>query len=243
MGAPVVIRGVEVEARADGDLDVTYRVETAAPALVPARTMCRVGDRNLIYPMAQGEPAGTRLSSLYRADPFDERATACQIDFLYAAPSDQTHWRPAGRACWQAGVLRDGACADASFPPPVLAAAGAVVLEWTALELHDSSAVLTALFTLTQPVEGDRRFIGTIRCDDSLGKVAGEAALAFVPLDQIPVGASVFGPLTFALERTPAADAQCAVEIVSRTVGSSGGGERIHAQYCVTTRSVRIGRC
>ncbi len=238
-----MIRGVDVEPQPGGGLAVSYRVDATGPALVPARTMCRVGDRNVVYPMsASGKVAGPRLSSMYRADPFTDVPGVCQIEFFYA-PTEQTRWQPAGRACWQGGALRDGACPDASFPPPELATAGAVVLERTALELRDSSATVTALFTLTQPVADDRRFAAAIRCADPAGAIIGEAALTFVPLGDIPVGASVFGPITFALERTPARDAQCGLDILSRSLGEAPGGDRIHAQYCVTTRSVRVGRC
>jgi hypothetical protein len=243
MGAPAKIRGLEVEARPAGRLAVSYRVDATGPALVPVRTMCRVGQRNVMYPMtASGKVAGPRLSSLYRPAPFSDAPAVCQLDFFYA-PAEQARWQPAGRACWRAGALRDGACPDASFPPPELASAGAVVLEQTALELHDSSATVTALFTLAQPVSDDRRFAAAIRCEDATGPVAGEAALTFVPLGEVPVGASVFGPITFALERTPTADARCVLDILSRSVAGGPSGDRIHAQYCVTTRSVRVGRC
>lgn len=242
LGAPLHIRGLEVAPQPGGRLAVSYRVDASGPALVPARTMCRVGDRNVVYPMsASGKVAGPRLSSVYRPEPFAETPAVCQIDFLYA-PTEQTRWQPAGHACWQGGVLRDGACPLASFPPPELATAGAVVLERTALELHDSSATVTALFTLAQPITDDRRFAAAIRCSDPAGEIAGEAALTFVPLGEIPVGASVFGPITFPLERTPAPDARCVLDILSRSVGGSSG-DRIHAQYCVTTHSVRVGRC
>lgn len=239
---PVSIRGVVVRARPDGVLEVTYRVDATGPALVPARTMCRVGDRNVVYPMSsEGKVAGPRLSSLYRADPFGVPASVCEIEFFYAPDAD-TRWQVTGRACFQGAALTNGACPATSFPPPVLATASAVALERAALELRDRSATVTALFTLAQPLAEDRRFASRITCEDSLGKVTGDAALTFVPLAEIPVGASVFGPVTFALERTPSPDAHCAVDILSRTLGETGG-ERIHAQVCLTLRSVRPGRC
>jgi hypothetical protein len=242
-GAPVSVRGVEVVARPDGDLEVTYRTDAKAPALVPARTMCRVGGRNVVYPMAM-TPAvpGARLSSLYRADPFNEPTVVCQILFFYFA-SDIGAPQIAGRACFERGTLRDGMCPDTSFPAPELASAGAIVLEQPLLELRDNSAVVTALYTLAQPVAVDRRLLATLRCDDPKGATTAEAGLAFVPLGDIPVGASLYGPVAFALERTPSPEAQCSLQIVSRPVGDGPGGERVHAQVCLTTRTVRAGGC
>lgn len=242
-GAPVTVRGLEVELRPRGELDVTYRVDAKGGAIVPARTMCRVGDRNVVYPMStSGKVAGPRLSSVFRPAPFSDAASACEIVFFHA-PDAQSRLAIAGRACFEAGKLRDGACGGASFPAPQLPTAGAVVLERAAIELHDSSATVTALYTLAQPIGDDRKLAGTIACEDATGKVTGETALTFVPLEDVPVGASVFGPLTFPLERTPAPDAKCSVLIVSRTVGVAPGGERVLAQYCVTAHSVVVGRC
>lgn len=243
-GVPVTIRGVEVVPRPDHSLEVTYRVDAKGPALVPARTMCRVGDRNVVYPMTvAGKVAGPRLASLYRPDPFNQAPHACEVLFFYA-PDERTPWRDTGRACWQGGKLRDGACPADSFPPPVLPTAGGVVLEKAALELHDSTAVVTALYTLALPLERDRRLLASISCDDATGKTSGQAAFTFLPLEEIPPGSSVFGPLTIPLERTPAADASCSLDIFSRVrVADSSGGRRIHAQYCLTAHTVRAGGC
>lgn len=241
---PVSIRGVEVRARPGGDLEITYRAEgPEAGALFPTLTVCRVGGRNLVYPVAAaGKVAGPRLTSLFRTDPFGEAASVCLISFLYM-PSEGVASQIAGSACFDAGTLRDGPCASATFPPPELPTAGAVVLEQSLLELRDNSAVVTALFTLTQPVERQRRLLGTLSCDDPKGAITGEADLAFVPLDTISVGNSVYGPVTFALDRMPVADAQCAFQIVSRPVGEAPGGDRVLAQYCLTKTAVRTGRC
>jgi hypothetical protein len=242
-GVPVSIRGVEAHARPDGDVEITYRVEAKDAGLVPTLTMCRVAGRNVVYPMAPaGKVAGPRLSSLFRADPFNEPVSVCLITFVYMA-SEVALSQVAGSACFEAGTLRDGPCPPSSFPPPELPAAGAIVLEQSLLELRDNSAVVTALFSLTQPVERDRRLLATLRCEDPRGATTAEAGLPFVPLQEIPVGGSVYGPVTFALERTPAPEARCALQIVSRPVGDNPGGERVHAHYCLTKTTVRTGRC
>lgn len=243
IGAPVTIRGVELQpAPAPGSLELGYRVDATGPAVVPARIMCRVGERNLVYPAsAVGKVAGPRLTSQFRADPFVETPGICEVAFLYA-PAEHAELKVIARACFDSGVLRDGACPATSFAPPQLASAGAVVIERASLEMRDSTVVVTGLFTLTQPLERERRFLSTIRCADAKGTASGEGDLAFVPLATLPQHASVFGPLTIFVDRTPDPDARCTLTIASRSVTGSVE-ERVHAQYCLTTRDVRAGGC
>ena len=248
-GGPVAIRGVEVTpGKREGDLEVGYRVDAPASSVrVPARVMCRVGGRNVVYPDdATGKVAGPRLTSVFRPDPFREPVGTCEIVFSLRDAEHGTD-RPIARACWDAGALRDGPCAATAFAPPSLAASGSVALERASLELHDATAVVTALYTLVEALPAGRRFAAAIACKDTAGVTSGEGALAFVPLDTVPVGASIYGPLTVVLERTPAADASCDVRLVSRaTSGATSGattGEQTHARYCITARAVRPGPC
>jgi hypothetical protein len=141
------------------------------------------------------------------------------------------------------GALRDGACPPGACPPPQVTSSGSVALERASLELHDATAVVTALYTLVEALPAWRRFAAAIACRDSSGDTSGEGALAFVPLDTIPVGASIYGPLTVALERTPAGDASCDVRLVSRATTGSAAQEQTHARYCITPRAVRAGPC
>lgn len=249
-GGAVAIRGVEITpGRREGELEVGYRVDASSSVRVPARVMCRVGGRNVVYPdTATGKIAGPRLTSMFRPEPFREPVRTCEIVFSLV-DAEHGSERMIARACWEADVLRDGSCAAAMFAPPVFnagagsgTASGSVALERASLELHDSTAVVTALYTLVEALPAGRRFAAAIACKDAAGVTSGEGALAFVPLHTIPVGASIYGPLTVVLERTPAADASCDVRLVSRAT-TMGAPEQTHARYCITSRAVRAGPC
>jgi hypothetical protein len=238
-GAPLSIRGVELapSARAPGVFELGYRIEATDTSLqVPARIMCRVGGYNLVYPSGgEGKVAGPRLAALYRPDPFSERASACQIDFLLG-----TH--RIGAACWRAGTLVDGPCSGDAFPPPQRQGAFSVELAHAALELRHGTALVSGLFTLAEPLAQGRKLATQIRCEDGAGAATGEGDLAFLPLEQIPVGASMYGPVAIFLDRTPTPDATCELRIISRTVDGAPT-EHQHAQYCLTTGAVRAGAC
>jgi hypothetical protein len=248
--AGVAIRGVEVTpGKREGELEVGYRVDATAGVRVPARVMCRVAERNVVYPDdATGKVAGPRLTSVFRPDPFRDPVRTCEIVFSVRNAEDGVD-RPIARACWDGGELRDGACPATAFAPPPVTASGSVALERASLELHDATAVVTALYTLVEPLPAGRQFAAAIACKDAAGTTSGEGALAFVPLDTIPVGASIYGPLTVVLERTPwtpSPDASCDVRLVSRAtsrVVDGGAPEQTHARYCITARAVRAGPC
>ncbi len=253
-GRPAVaIRGVEVVAgNRLGELEVSYRVTAASSARVPARITCRVGERNVVYPAsAAGKVAGPRLSSVFRPDPFVEVPRACEIEFRFRTTEQDPIEQTIGRACWQpgegdrrgeTGSVRNGACDAALFPPPPLYADGSVVIERAALELRDKTAIVTGLYTVRERLAADRRFGSEIVCEDRQGTTSGEGDLAFVPLDTLAAHASIFGPLTMYLDRTPSNDARCVLRIVSRA-NNDAGHEQTHARYCINLRAVRAGAC
>lgn len=237
-GEHVAIRGVElVPGAAPGVLELGYRIETTDPALqVPAQIMCRVGGYNVVYPSGgDGKHAGPRLASLFRPDPFAEPVEGCEVTF-YA------HDRPIAAACYRGGELAAGACPAGTFPRPRLQTDFAVDLSRAALELRHGAALVSGLFTLAQPLGEGRRFATQIRCEDQAGVASGEGELAFTPLEKIPVGASVYGPVAMFLDRTPQPTATCDLRVVSRAT-SGAPTEQIHARYCLTTGAVRAGDC
>lgn len=237
--APLSIRGVELtpSPRSPGVLELGYRVESRdASVRVPARIMCRVSGYNVIYPSgSEGKVAGPRLAALYRPDPFNEPADACEVTFLL-------HDQPIAAACYRDGELVDGACPAGTFPPPPRATSFSVEIARAALELRHGTALVSGLFTLAEPLAAGRRFATQIRCEDDAGVATGEGELAFLPLDRIPVGASVYGPVAIFLDRTPEPSATCELRIVSRAIEASPT-EQIHARYCLTTGAVRAGPC
>jgi hypothetical protein len=238
-GAPLSIRGVEIAPwpKSPGVLELGYRVEARDRSLqVPARITCHVGGYNVVYPSGgEGKVAGPRLAALYRPDPFSETASACEIVFSLGE-------RPIAHACYQGGALRDGACPADAFPPPRRTTQGSVELTRASLELRHGTAIVSGLFTLFEPLAPDRRFATQIQCDDSTGTASGEGELAFLPLDRIPAGSSVYGPVAIFLDRTPEPTASCELRIVSRAT-SGAPTEQVHARYCMTTGAVRAGAC
>jgi hypothetical protein len=240
-GAPLSIRGVELSRSeaSRGAFELGYRVEASDPGLqVPARIMCRVGGYNVVYPAsAEGKVPGPRLATLFRPDPFTDVASACEVTFfLRGSP------QPIAAACYRDGELVDGPCPAGTFPPPRRQTTYSVELTQAALELRHGTALVSGLFTLIEPLAPDRRFAMQIRCEDDDGVATGEGELAFLPLDRIPAGASVYGPVAIFLDRTPAPTANCELRVVSRATRGAPT-ERIHARYCLTTGAVRAGEC
>ncbi len=236
---PLSIRGVELSPvpRSPGVLELGYRVESRDSSVqVPARIMCHVAGYNVVYPSgSEGKVTGRRLAALYRPDPFSEAASVCEVSFFLGA-------RTIASACYRDGELRDGACPAEAFPAPQRTTTLSVELTRGSLELRHGTALVSGLFTRVEPLAPGRRFAAQIRCEDADGVASGEGDLAFLPLDQIPVGASVYGPVAIFLDRTPHASASCELRIVSRPVEGSPV-EQIHARYCMTTGAVRAGSC
>lgn len=237
--APLSIRGVELvpSPREPGVMELGYRIEARERALsVPARIMCRVGGYNVVYPTStEGKVPGPRLATLFRPDPFSEPVQACEVTFLLDD-------RPIATACYRNGQLGDGACPADTFPPPPAMTAFSVEITRASLELRHGTALVSGLFTLREPLAAGRRFATQIRCDDTAGTASGEGELAFLPLEQIPAGASVYGPVAIFLDRTPEPTANCELHVVSRATSGSPT-EQIHAKYCLTTGAVRAGEC
>ncbi len=240
-GAPVAIRGVELTAQPEspGAFVLGYRVEAADTKLqVPARIMCRVGRYNVVYPAStEGKTPGPRLATLFRPDPFTDVARACEATFFLRG-EDQT----IAAACYRDGELADGGCPPGTFPAPPHLTASSVEIARASLELRHGTALVSGLFTLFEPLAPGRRFATQIRCQDEAGVATGEGELAFLPLDRIPVGASVYGPVAIFLDRTPAPTATCDLRVVSRATAGAPT-EQIHARYCLTTGAVRAGDC
>jgi hypothetical protein len=240
-GAPLSIRGVEIarSASSPGAFELGYRVEASDPGLqVPARIMCHVGRYNVVYPAsAEGKVPGPRLATLFRPDPFTEVARACEATFFVRGTD-----RPIAAACYRDGELVDGACPPGTFPPPPRQTTFSVELTQASLELRHGTALVSGLFTLVEPLAPGRRFAMQIRCEDDEGVATGEGELAFLPLDRIPAGASVYGPVAIFLDRTPAPTANCELRVVSRST-TGAPTEQIHARYCLTTGAVRAGEC
>lgn len=238
-GAPISIRGVELApvSRTPGVMELGYRVETSDRSInVPARIMCRVGGYNVVYPSpSDGKIAGPRLASLFRPDPFNEPVQACEVAFFVSG-------KQVAAACYRDAALVDGACPDPTFAPPPRATKFSVELTRASLELRHGTALVSGLFTLAEPLAAGHKFAMQIRCEDSAGVASGEGELAFLPLDSIPVGASVYGPVAIFLARTAEPTAECALRIVSRAT-SGAPAEQIHARYCLTTGVVQAGDC
>jgi hypothetical protein len=238
-GAPISIRGVELvpSPRMAGSFELGYRVEARDPGVqVPARIMCRVGDYNIVYPASgEGKVPGPRLAALFRPDPFSDVARACEVAFFVGDEQIAT-------ACYQDGELVDGACPAGTFPPPPRVTTYSVEIARAALELRHGTALVSGLFTLLEPLAEGRRFATQICCEDSTGSSTGEGELAFLPLDRIPAGASVYGPVAIFLDRTPEPSATCELRVVSRPLDGAPT-EQIHARYCLTTGAVRAGPC
>jgi hypothetical protein len=242
--APLSIRGVELtpSPRAPGGFELGYRIEARDKSLqVPARIMCRVGGYNVVYPVgSEPKPVGPRLAALYRPDPFTERAQACEVEFLLGE-------RRIGAACFRDGAIADGACSSETFGPPPRQTTFTVELAHASLELRHGTALVSGLFTLVEPLAPKRKFAAQIRCEDAAGVASGEGELAFLPLDQLRAGTSMYGPVAIFLDRTAAADATCELHVVSRATDNrappGAPTEQLHARYCMTTGAVRAGDC
>lgn len=238
-GAPISIRGVELARGRDiGALELGYRVEANDTTInVPARITCRVGGHNVVYPSSgAGKVAGPRLTSVFRSDPFVEEPQVCEVGFYVAD-------RRVASACYRGGEIKDGACAVGTFAPPARRTQYSIELAQPALELHDGSAVISALYTVLDPLPSNRQLAGQIRCEDAKGVATGEGDFAFVPLDQLTPGTSVYGPLAIFLDRTPTHDATCELRIVSRATTGGAPTEQVHARYCLTVGAVQAGGC
>jgi len=238
-GAQLSIRGVELtpSPRAPGVMELGYRIEASDKSLqVPARIMCRVSGYNVVYPSGgDAKVAGRRLAALYRPDPFNEPVSACEVAFTLAG-------RTIASACWREGELADGACATGTFSPPPRATTFPVEIARASLELRHGTALVSGLFTVFEPLAATRRFVTQIRCEDSAGASTGEGELAFLPIDELSAGTSMYGPVAIFLDRTPDPSANCELRLVSRaTVGVPT--EQLHARYCMTTGAVRAGDC
>lgn len=236
--APVSIRGVEISRTGNG-LELGYRVEASDRTLsVPGEIMCRVHGYNLVYPAtASGKVAGPRLTGLFKPDPFSESPALCEISFRFEG-------RRIAAACFHDGELTDGACPEGSFPPPDSTGQSGVTLEHAALELREDAAVVTGIYTLVTPLPAGHRLAAHISCDDAAGTIVGEAGFAFVPLDRLAAGSSVYGPVAILLDRKPKQLAACDLRLLSRaTEARAGTPEQEHAHYCLTTAAVRVGRC
>lgn len=238
-GAPVSVRGVELTPAPNqpGVLTLGYRIESRDPsAAVPARILCRVGGYNVVYPTTDEDKLpGRRLATLFRPDPFAEPVEACEVTFLRNDVA-------IAAACYRGGVLADGACPQEAFPPPPRATQFSVELTRASLELRHGTALVSGLFTVFEPLAAGRRFATQLRCEDPAGTASGEGELAFLPLDQLPAGASMYGPVAIFLDRTPAPTAACELRVISRaTVGPPT--EQIHAHYCLTTHAFGPGDC
>lgn len=238
-GTPLSIRGVELtpSPREPGVLTLGYRIDARDPgAAVPARILCRVGGYNVVYPTTDEDKLpGRRLATLFRPDPFAEPVQACEVTFFRGDAAIAS-------ACYQAGVLADGACPKDTFTLPPHATKFSVELTRAALELRHGTAIVSGLFTVFEPLAAGRRFATQLRCEDPAGTASGEGELAFLPLDRLPAGASMYGPVAIFLDRTPAETASCELRVISRaTTGSPT--EQIHAQYCLTTHAFGPGDC
>lgn len=237
--ARVSIRGVDLvpSPREPGVMTLGYRVESREPSLqVPARILCRVGGYNVVYPGSdEDKRSGRRLATLFRPDPFSEPVEACEVTFLEGQI-------PVAAACYREGKLADGACPKDTFPPPPRATQYSVELTRASLELRHGTALVSGLFTVFVPLAAGFRFAAQIRCEDAAGTASGEGELAFLPLDRLPAGASMYGPVAIFLDRTPEPSAACELRVVSRaTTGSPT--EQVHAHYCLTTHAFGPGDC
>jgi hypothetical protein len=240
-GANVSIRGVELRPspRARGVFELGYRFETIdKTTIVPAEITCRVGGYNLVYPSSdEGKVQGRRLTALYRPDPFvNEVPEACEIRFWLGRERVIAH------ACYRGGELSDGACPAATFGAPPRTTEYSVELTRAALELRHGTALVSGIFTRFAPLAAGRRFATQIRCEDQQGVATGEGELAFLPLERISPGSSIYGPAAIFLDRTPDPTAQCELRIVSRAADGPPT-EEIHGRYCLTTGAVRAGDC
>jgi hypothetical protein len=237
--APLSIRGVELtpSPRSRGGLELGYRIEARDRSLqVPAQIMCRVGGYNVVYPSGdEGKVVGPRLAALYRPDPFNEQAKACEVAFLLAD-------RRIAAACYRDGVLFDGPCGADTFPPPPRKTAFSVELAHGSLELRHGTALVSGLFSVFEPIARNRRYATQIRCEDDSGVASGEGELAFLPLDRISAGASMYGPVAIFLDRTAQPNATCELRLISRAIDGPPT-EQLHARYCMTTGAVRAGDC
>lgn len=237
-GAPVSIRGLEIARGAKHSVELGYRLESKDRALrVPAEITCRVHGFNLVYPASDaGKVAGPRLTGLWRPDPFDEDGEPCQIDFL----------RDGGviaSACVHGLEVSDGACASWPSPDSALLASHEVDLAHAVLEFREDAAVVTGVYTLLAALPAGERVAAQLSCEDSAGPIVGETALPFIPLERMRVGSSAFGPVAILLDRKPRPLAACDFRILTRPASAGGTRETIHAQYCLTTAAVRVGRC
>ena len=237
--APLSIRGVELtpSPRSPGVFELGYRVEARDRSLqVPAQIMCRVGGYNVVYPSGnEGKVVGPRLAALYKPDPFNEQPLACEVEFLLAG-------RRIAAACYRDGALADGACSAGTFPPPPRKTTFSVELAHASLELRHGTALVSGLFTVAEPLAANRKLAAQIRCEDKAGVSSGEGELAFLPIDRLPAGTSMYGPVAMFLDRTAEPSATCELRLISRATDGAPS-DQTHARYCMTTGAVRAGEC
>ncbi|NVB76841.1 MAG: hypothetical protein HOV81_00465 [Kofleriaceae bacterium] len=229
------IRGVE-PAWPRGELQVGYRADTKAAPVV-AEIKCRAGGYNLVYPAVGSGSAGTRQTAVFRPAPFDAFDEPCEVAFYAGIGGTQI-----AAACVKAGTISDGVCPQGSFPAPPRQSRNDVELAKASLELRESTAVFTSLWTVAVPLEADRHFVGQVRCTDEQGTLVGEAPAAFLSLERMPAGTSVYGPLVIPLERTPAPTARCQLRILSRPARPPLD-ELTHGTYCATPSGILVGPC
>jgi hypothetical protein len=237
-GAPLSIRGVELAPSRTGGgvLELGYRVDGAKGVAVPGEITCRVGPYNLVYPATpEGKVAGPRLTAQFRPDPFAELPTLCEVAFF-------TGKQRIASACYRAGELADGACPQGSFPAPLLETKHDVDLARATMARRDASVVITGIFTVANVLPDARRFAATVACADTKGPIEGEGPVAFLQLDRLAAGTSVYGPLAIFLDRSLDDTAQCTLTFVSRAT-SGPPAERDHGSYCFTPEGGEPGPC
>ncbi len=228
------IRGVEAT-WVKTALQVGYRVETANAGPVAGEIKCRVGGYNVVYPALPGGRTGARQVAVFRPEPFAAQGSPCEVVF-------RADDRMIAAACVTGDRIADGICPAGSFPPPPRQSRNDVELAQASLELRESTAVFTALWTMTLPLESGRHFVAQVRCTDDSGTLVGEATLPVLALERMPAGASVYGPVVIPLERTPAATARCELRILSRPATPPIDDMR-HGTYCATPSGVVVGPC
>jgi hypothetical protein len=242
--APFSIRGVEVARGPNHSLELGYRLEAASSSLnIPGELTCRVQGFNLVYPAAAtGKVPGPRLTGLWRPDPFAADPEVCQIDWLL---NDASY----ASACFRGGELVTGACPAGSFPPRTedelktsLAGKFMVDLVHATFAVRDGSATVSGVFTKLDRFAEGHRILAQLSCHDPAGRISGEASMPLVPLERLVVGASVFGPAAFLLERTPADGANCVFRLVSRAV-KDPSVEKELAKYCVAAGTSTVLTC
>lgn len=238
-GAPFSVRGVEVTRGPKHSLELGYRLEAADTSLlVPGEFTCRVQGFNLVYPMTTtGKTVGSRLTALWRPDPFEQDPELCQIDWLL-------HDAGYASACYRGGELVSGACPPDSFPKRTedelkknLAGAFAIDIVHASFSTHEGAVTMSGIFTNLERVADKHRLLAQVTC----GGASGEAAMPLLPMERLAVGSSVFGSASILLDRTPPDGTHCVFRIVSRA--PDGPDEKELAKYCVTAGSPTVTTC